>query len=228
MTTDAAVIRPRLLARQGLPRAPRQQRSLDKRERLKDAALVLFGEKGYERTSIDDIAGRAGFAVGGFYRHFRSKRQLLLVLMDELLEQVNRLDLRLREPHDARTALHDVLAAAFARDLRYLGAYRAWEEAVLSDPQLARKHKAIRAWTTARVQSVFTALARLPGARQGLDVAALARAMDLFFWGLLAQAVRMRRAELDEWVDTATHLIYHAVFTDPLTVSPPAAVRPRG
>jgi hypothetical protein len=26
--------------------------------------------------------------------------------------------------------------------------------------------------------------------------------------------VRMRRAEVDDWLDSATHLIYHALFTD--------------
>ena len=32
--------------------------------------MALFGEKGYNLTSIDDIAQRANFAVGGFYQHF--------------------------------------------------------------------------------------------------------------------------------------------------------------
>jgi hypothetical protein len=40
--------------------------------------------------------------------------------------------------------------------------------------------------------------------------------MDSFFWSLLAQAVRLPTVELNQWIDAATHLIYHAMFTDPL------------
>ena len=41
------------------------------------------------------------------------------------------------------------------------------------------------------------------------------RAMDSFFWSLLARAAVMRKAELNQWIDSATHLIYHAMFVDP-------------
>ncbi|MGC1967076.1 MAG: helix-turn-helix domain-containing protein, partial [Candidatus Acidiferrales bacterium] len=84
--------RPNLLAGEKFPAQPVQQRSLAKRARLKDAGLALFGEKGYEKTSIDEVAQRAKLAVGTFYQHFHSKRQLLLVLMDELLGKLSLLD----------------------------------------------------------------------------------------------------------------------------------------
>jgi AcrR family transcriptional regulator len=187
---------------------------LEKRARLKEAGLVLFGEKGYENTSVDEIAGRAKLAVGTFYQHFRSKRQLLLVLMDDLLEKLSQLDFRPRGVTDVRAVVHDLLSRAFSHDLRYLGAYRAWQEAVLSDPDLARKQVEIHAWTTARVRNVFQFLQQLPGARAGVDVPGLARVMDSFFWNLLGQAVLMPEVELNRWIDSATHLIYHAMFVD--------------
>jgi AcrR family transcriptional regulator len=206
--------RPDLLAGEDLPPAPQQKRSREKTERLKAAALVLFGEKGYERTSIEEITERANVAVGGFYLHYRSKRQLLLVLMDELLEGLSRLDLRPDLSGDLKAMLRDILARGFARDLRYLGACRAWEEAVLTDADLAGKNEKIRSWTTQRVASLFTFLQKLPRARPGVNIATLAKAIDSFFWSLLAQAVRMKRVQLEESLDSATHLIYHALFTD--------------
>jgi hypothetical protein len=42
----------------------------------------------------------------------------------------------------------------------------------------------------------------------------LARVMDSFFWSLLARAVRLPAAELNQWIDSSAHLIYHAIFTD--------------
>jgi AcrR family transcriptional regulator len=207
--------RPDLLAGQDLQPEPRQRRSADKRERLKAVALELFGERGYGETSIEDIARRANLAVGGAYRHFGSKQQLLLVLMDDLLEHLSRMDLHPNTAVDPRAGLRQLLSRAFAGDRRYLGAYRAWQEAVLSDPVLARKQRAIHTWTTARLLEVFTVLGQLPGARSDVDLPALARVMDSFFWSLIGQAVRDSRAELHHALDAATHLVYHALFTDP-------------
>src|SRR5215470_9481903 len=54
---------------------------------------LLAGEKGYEATSIEEIAARAHLAIGTFYQHYRSKRQLVLALMDDLLEKLGRVNL---------------------------------------------------------------------------------------------------------------------------------------
>jgi AcrR family transcriptional regulator len=212
--TRSVTRRPNLLTGEDLPPAPRQKRSVEKRRRLKAAALALFRDQGFQGTSIEDIASKARLPVGGFYQHYRSKRQLLLALMDDLLETMANLDLRPQPSADLRTGLRDFLARAFSGDLRYLGAYRAWQEAALSDRDLARKQRQIRAWTMHRVTGVFTALHQLPGARRDADIPSLARAMDSFFWNLLGEAIHASKIELDQWIDSAAHLIYHALFKD--------------
>src|SRR5271170_1902255 len=103
-------VRPNLLASEDLPAAPQQKRSLEKRARLKAAGMALFGEKGYESTSVDEIARRAKLAVGTFYQHFRSKRQLLLALMDELLEKLSQLNLQPQGATDVRAGLRGLLS----------------------------------------------------------------------------------------------------------------------
>jgi AcrR family transcriptional regulator len=209
--------RPNLLAGEDLPPEPRQRRSRDKRARLKAAALALFGEKGYEGTSIDEVAKRSKLAVGGFYQHFRSKRQLLLALMDDLLEGLSRLNLQPQISGDVRRSLHALLSTAFSTDLHYLGAYCAWQEAVFADRDLAAKQLEIQKWTTARTTALFTRMQQLPSARRGVDIPMLARAMDSFFWNLLGQATRISRTELDRWIDVSTDLIYYALFIDSRT-----------
>lgn len=206
--------RPDLLAGENLRPAPRQQRSLDKRARLHAAGLAVFGKRGYHQASMEDIARRAGLAVGGVYRHYESKRQLLLALMDEFLATLDALNLELPPTPDVRAGLRALLASAFATDLQYLGAYRAWEEAVLTDNDLARKNAEIRAWTIGRVERLLARLQGMPGARRSVNRTVLASVLDTFFWSLLSQAVRMRRTDLEAWLDAATHLIYHAMFTD--------------
>lgn len=209
------LVRPRLLASEDLPSAPRQERSRAKRAQLLNAALALFGAKGYEATSVDEIAARADVAIGSFYQHFRTKRQLLLVLMDELLEGLSRLELRPQGARDIRGGLHALLKNAFATDLTYAGAYRAWQEAVLLDSSLGGHQKSIEDWTRARVAGVFELLLQLPGARREVNVPVLARLMDRFFWDLLGQAPRLTPAELAAILESTTDLLYHALFTDP-------------
>ena len=206
--------RPNLLKREQLRPEPRQKRSQEKRRRLKEAALHIFRSRGFERTSIEQIAKRANLATGSFYQHYGSKRQLLLALMDELLAAMGQLSLRPNYTGDVRASLRDLLARGFSNDLRYLGAYRAWEEAVLSDPQMAHSQMKIRAWTTSRVAALLTTLQQWPGARPDVDLPALAQVIDTLFWSLLAQAVFLTRVELNAWIDAATHLIYHALFFD--------------
>ena len=50
---------------------------LDIRARLQQAALELYRERGYERTTTAEIAGLAGVTERTFFRHFADKREIL-------------------------------------------------------------------------------------------------------------------------------------------------------
>ena len=45
--------------------------------RLHDAALALFAEQGFERTTVAEIAGEAGLTERTFFNHFADKREVL-------------------------------------------------------------------------------------------------------------------------------------------------------
>ena len=47
------------------------------KERLADAAFALFEERGFEQTTVDDIAERAGVGRTTFFRTFRSKEDVI-------------------------------------------------------------------------------------------------------------------------------------------------------
>ncbi|MEA2059080.1 MAG: TetR family transcriptional regulator [Thermodesulfobacteriota bacterium] len=51
---------------------------------LIDAALVLFYEKGFARTSLKEIADQAGVTRGAVYWHFKNKNDLFIKLADEI------------------------------------------------------------------------------------------------------------------------------------------------
>jgi AcrR family transcriptional regulator len=47
------------------------------RGRLEQAALALYGERGFEQTTVAEIAKRAGLTERTFFRHFADKREVL-------------------------------------------------------------------------------------------------------------------------------------------------------
>ncbi|WP_028921502.1 TetR family transcriptional regulator [Pseudonocardia acaciae] len=47
------------------------------RGRLEQAALELYGERGFDQTTVADIADRAGLTERTFFRHFADKREVL-------------------------------------------------------------------------------------------------------------------------------------------------------
>ena len=49
----------------------------DAQGRLAAAAMELFAERGYEQTTVADIAARAGLTERTFFRHFTDKREVL-------------------------------------------------------------------------------------------------------------------------------------------------------
>jgi AcrR family transcriptional regulator len=49
----------------------------DSRGRLEQAALALYGERGFESTTVAEIAERAGLTERTFFRHFADKREVL-------------------------------------------------------------------------------------------------------------------------------------------------------
>jgi AcrR family transcriptional regulator len=58
----------------------------DTRARLQEAALTLYGERGYEETTVAEIAERAGLTKRTYFRYFTDKREVLF-WGSELLEQ---------------------------------------------------------------------------------------------------------------------------------------------
>lgn len=62
-----------------------------KEKRIKqiiDTAVMEFVEKGYEGTSMNSIAIRAGLSKGGLYHHFHSKDEILIEANNKFMEPI--------------------------------------------------------------------------------------------------------------------------------------------
>ncbi|MDR0566704.1 MAG: TetR/AcrR family transcriptional regulator, partial [Prevotellaceae bacterium] len=69
-----------------MPRTKEQYEKIrrEKSELIRKTALKLFAEKGYDATSINEIAQSAGISKGLMYNYFKSKEELLQTIWDDL------------------------------------------------------------------------------------------------------------------------------------------------
>src|SRR5258708_29354009 len=91
MKSAAATKKPvsRPPARLGKPRVSRREQARQSiRARLISAAMQAFAESGYRGTSIERIVEIADTTAPTFYRHFPSKRDMLVPLRERLAEEV--------------------------------------------------------------------------------------------------------------------------------------------
>ena len=89
------------------------------------AALDLFAERGYENTTVAEIAERAGLTKTTFFRHFTDKREVLFVgqeLHNRLLADGIAASPDSATPLQAAIAGLDALTDSFPEDRRELGA----------------------------------------------------------------------------------------------------------
>jgi AcrR family transcriptional regulator len=61
----------------------REQTKVQNRQAILDAAREVFGELGYDASTVRDIIRRTGLAAGTFYNYFRSKEEVFAALADD-------------------------------------------------------------------------------------------------------------------------------------------------
>jgi len=64
------------------------------RQRIADAARVLFEDKGIENTTMDDIASKAGYGKATLYVYFKNKEQVVSYLVLEGMSEIYKLIIR--------------------------------------------------------------------------------------------------------------------------------------
>jgi len=126
------------------------------RDRIREVAVELFGSRGYEKTSLREIADELGVTKAALYYHYRSKEELLTsivepvmadmtAVLDRVDEAVGPADL---DPESKRQLLEDYLDVLlkhrrvcdmFARDAASMAAMvPLWEQAM----QISRRMQA--------------------------------------------------------------------------------------
>ena len=98
-------------------RSPQQLRAKLTRQHLLDAARRVFGEGGYARATVDDVARAAGCSKGAYYFHFATKEDALLALVEDWVSaQTGRLEAAVEHGGVAENALASLVDALLATE----------------------------------------------------------------------------------------------------------------
>lgn len=65
-----------------------EEKLTDKQKKILLAAIDTFSEKGYAATSTSEIAKKAGVAEGTIFRHYKTKKELLVSIVTPLISKV--------------------------------------------------------------------------------------------------------------------------------------------
>jgi len=132
-------------------REPRQERSIEKKNKIIEAGYQLFSEVGYYGTNTAEIAKRAGVSTGIVYGYFQDKRDILICVLeiyinkvfdpilkmfdklkapvnyDELIPSVIELTIKTHKKH---AKMHEVLHSLASTDEAVNGQFIALEDSI--------------------------------------------------------------------------------------------------
>jgi AcrR family transcriptional regulator len=157
----------------------------DARGRLAQAAFALYGERGFEQTTVAEIAERAGLTERTFFRHFADKREVLFAGADALRDL---LVSTVAEAPDSASPIDAVAAALEAAGafLQEGGEFPRQRQAIIAASVELQERELIK------LASLASALADALRRRGVADPAA----------GLVAEAgIAVFRIAFERWID---------------------------
>lgn len=196
-------------------------RGVRSRAALLAAARRLFQKKGYANTTIADITGEAGRALGSFYTYFANKEEVLDQFAQdfkaEIDQRLTELDLGSGEPYPVIRELCEVYWSS-CRD--HSAEIAAIFQASMLDERFADRWREIRSDAREKMASGIRALERA-GVAQNPEPEATASAlgsmMDYFcyVWLIEGGEANLRTLSDEVAVETMARIVYRTMFAAP-------------
>jgi AcrR family transcriptional regulator len=183
-----AKTRPYVIAPDPGPDDRREHKKARTREELVHAALELFSRKGFQATTVEDIAAAARVSPRTFFRYFANKEEVLFHRKDEDLAS-------LQAALAARPASETALQALRATVLEYIGRFQQERDFHLLRIRLIREAPSLEAYGLQLHQEWIRYLARALARRMQVDPVADLRPLLLAGSGIIAM-----RSALVPWM----------------------------
>jgi AcrR family transcriptional regulator len=180
-------------------RSHRRLPTAERRAAIIEAAGPLFGERGYQATRLDDIAAAAGVTKPIVYRHFDSKGDLYLALLDRHRDDLGGFVASIPREGSTEQRLRAVLEVWLSYVEARSYAWKMLFRDTGGGPEIAARRREVHARARAVLVEVIRSLAATPVPRRELDPLAELMSMgmaSLVLWWIEEQAAS-RAAVLD-------------------------------
>jgi AcrR family transcriptional regulator len=194
----------------------RQQQAAATQEQLLAAAREVFGERGYQATTVGAITSRANTAHGTFYLYFRNKQDAFAAVMASVTDELYR-DAELVPPGaDVRDAIRSSIQSFLEGFVRHRLLWRSLLEGSFTTPEIQALWLALRSRFVDRIEAGLAALVDA-GVVRNLDAAIVANALGgMVEWTATTQFVLPApddvTSTIDDTADALADLWFAAVF----------------
>ena len=171
----------------------------ERRALIIEAAGRLFGERGYEATRLDEIAAAAGVTKPIVYRHFDSKRDLYLALLDRHRDDLPRFTASMPAEATPEERLRPVLETWLDYVESHFYAWKMLFRDTGGGPEIVARRREVHAMARAVLVELIRSLTATPVPRRQLEPLAELMSMGmaaLVLWWIEDAAVS-RAAVLD-------------------------------
>lgn len=143
-------------------REPKQERSIEKKNKIVQAGFELFSQVGYYNTNTAEIAKRAGVSTGIVYGYFKDKRDILLDVLEiyvkeafaPVLDMIN----GLTAPVNFEDTIKHVLDGAIEIHKKYANIHEALHAMSYSDEAVNSKFISLEDEITLAIANKFADL----------------------------------------------------------------------
>lgn len=200
-------------------RVPQQARSRRTVERALAAAADCFEEKGYDETTTAMIAERAGIGVGTLYGYFSDKREILLELLDQIVEQefvmiIERLDPQAWRGRDPSAWSRSLIDMIFHSQHVRPGLQRIMWERYFKDPLFREPFDAVRSKMRVAIAGFMDGIAA-EGRLRDIDRDAAAEAiLNAVQWNAAQAYLSGDPKTLDAMARAVADMVIRFVFAD--------------
>ena len=176
----------------------------DTKQRILDAALVVFGEKGFRGASVDDVADAAGVTKGAIYYYFHDKDDLARDLQHLLWEDLAQKALAVYDPEQSTSANLMSCFETFLRTIKVLPGARTFLREAWFSPSLDEAGRADHEDSLALVQGLIES-GMTAGEFQPFDPETLTRVLT----GALMEATVhvLGEGSVDDALAVMTHIV---------------------
>lgn len=135
--------------------------AIERRRLIEQAATVLFAQRGYAATTVEDIVRTAGVTKPMLYRHFESKQELCIALLAHYRDELVAAPLARFDPdeEDVHAQLESMTEAWLDHARSHPAATRLLFVPITGDPEVERVQRELHARQRATLAALLRELA---------------------------------------------------------------------